>query len=193
MFVAESGDPIIKLDMSSFLVYNKNFDCWSQATDESVTRCFSLQSKAVLETSKPILRNLAFEQQTEKLLNDMTKHSDISQLLAKAEDSKASSNILARIEEDMLYCIETNNKAKYNECLKNYIIELANHKQLEKLKYFLVVTLMSDMDSKERNFLIQLGVKPDLIVANALKILEKIEYCRSLVEELRQAMELSKY
>jgi TUP1-like enhancer of split len=193
VFVSESGDPILKLDVTTYLVYNKNFDCWSQATDESVTQSFSLQSNKVSDTSKPILRNLAFEQQTEKLLTDLAGHSDISQLLATAEQSQANSNILARIEEDMLYCIETNNKNRYNESLKNYIIELANHKQLEKLKYFLVVTLMSDTNSKERDFLTRLGVKPDIIVANALKILEKIEYCRNLVEELRQAMELSKY
>lgn len=192
VIVSAKGFPIVKLDSTTYLIYNPDYECWSQANENSVCLSFDLTSQKAIESSKPLLRNLAFEQQTESLLSSLAKQGDMGQYLSSKDSGQAVANVIAKTEEDMLYCIETKDKIRYNECLKNYIIELANHKQLEKLKYFLVVTLMSDSSSKERCFLTSIGVKPDIIVSNALKILEKIDYCSGLVDELRQATELSK-
>jgi hypothetical protein len=192
VFVSPKGHPIVKLDISTYLIYNTDYECWSQANESSVCLSFDLHSKESADSSKPIFRNLAFEQHTESLLSSIAQQGEMGQYLASKEEGQSISNIIAKTEEDMLYCIETKDKLRYNECLKNYIIELANHKQLEKLKYFLIVTLLSDTNSKERNFLTSIGVKPDIIVANALKILEKIDYCSGLVDELRQVSELGK-
>ena len=197
VYLSPSGGPVLKLDPMTYLVFNPAFECWAVAPDDILMKSFDFDDSRVVDGSKPIKRDMNFEHQMEGYLTSLVmKESqssgpELHDFLATKEEAGPISNAISRIEEEMLFCIENRDKHKYNECLKNYILELANHKQFEKLKYFLIVTLLSENPGKEREFLHQIGVRPDVIVNNSLKILEKIDYCRSIVEELKQAIAMS--
>lgn len=197
VYLTSTGDPVLKLDITNFLIYNSDYECWANAPEDIVTRTFNLEDSDLVSLSKPFNRNPMFEAIQEEILAvELSKNTaqqkapELSEFLANREDVGPNSNQIFKIEEDMLFCIERNDKANYNERLKDYILELAAHKQFEKLKYFLIVTLLTDNMGKERQFLNKIGVKPESILTNSLKILEKIGYCKNVAEEIRQAAEL---
>jgi len=200
LWLTEQGEPILKLDSLTYLVYAKDLESWAVAPDEPLSRFFDLQENAVWQNAKAAKRSLGFEQQTEQLFEELmvnpiklNQNLELKSFFASRQEAAATNNnVIAKTEEEMLYWIEQGDKAKYNECLRNYILELANEKQFERLKSFLLVSLLSEGPSKDRLFLSSIGVKVETIVGNALKILEQVEYCKGVVEEIRQAMELAR-
>ena len=199
VFLTPKGDPVLKLDSMTYLVYNPSFECWAVAPDEFLMKHFDLHDVRVVDNSKPVNRDYIFEHQIESSLAKQLAEDphgrrapELQDYICSQDRLTTTTNSIARIEEEMLFCIQNGDKAKYNDCLKDYIVELAYHKQFEKMKYFLLVTLHSDTTGKERQFLDRIGVKAEVIVNNSLKILERIDYCKMLVQEIRQALDTSK-
>lgn len=198
VMINNEGTPVIKLDSVTFVVYNKSYECWAYLPESVLLKSFDLDDPQNWKQAKPVLREFAFEFMTQDLLRghsvkdtSLAGQGEFHKYLAKFEETGAASNVIARVEEEMLYCMESLNRKQYEEALKNYIIELVNQKMFEKLKYFLLITLLSDQSSKERAFLKRLGVNPETIVSNSLKILNVIDFCKGLVDEIKQGLELS--
>lgn len=99
----------------------------------------------------------------------------------------------AKLEEEMLAAIQADDKLGYNKRMKDYLILLANTGQVQKLKDYLMNTLMKDELSIERKFLDKIGISHQIIIKNSFKILEKYKHLRSVIEEIQQSMDLANF
>lgn len=142
VYLTSAGDPLLKLDITNYLIYNSDYECWATAPEDVMTRTFNLEDNELMTHSKPFNRNQLFESIHEEILAaELSKNTasqkvpELTEFLANREEVGHNSNQISKIEEEMLFYIEKNDKSNYNECLKNYILELAAQKQNEKLKY----------------------------------------------------------
>jgi hypothetical protein len=98
----------------------------------------------------------------------------------KAKTHDINENI-SNIEEKMILCMRYKDKVKYSELLKEYIIEIAKTRQVNKLESYLLNTILKDENSAERKFYKEIGVNYISIMKNAVKILDAFNECKELV------------
>jgi predicted secreted Zn-dependent protease len=79
---------------------------------------------------------------------------------------------------------------KYSELLKEYIIEIAKTRQVNKLESYLLNTILKDENSAERKFYKEIGVNYISIMKNAVKILDAFNECKELVATINSLITL---
>jgi hypothetical protein len=107
----------------------------------------------------------------------------------KAKTHDINENI-SNIEEKMILCMRYKDKVKYSELLKEYIIEIAKTRQVNKLESYLLNTILKDENSAERKFYKEIGVNYISIMKNAVKILDAFNECKELVGTINSLITL---
>ena len=196
LFLSKNSVPVIQLDLQTYMMYNPTFNSWSLVDLEYVFEdivTFSDQKNIESDVNKKIrsqenqihshLRDMANESQKdfEPIPFLHVSNNENNQIFGNSNQSET----IYELEEKMLLCMkntkDSENKSKWGNYLKSYIIELAKHRQYIKLEDFLQNTLLKDDNSTERKYLKEININYKVILNNAQKILQEFKENKELL------------